>query len=80
MTDPVHYHATNQVPYKCASSGYEEPKPITCRCGHKLFDGQIFRVRVLKVCRDGQVRAKCQCKSWQLIPLRYDDSGLSVTI
>ena len=76
MTDPIHYHALSQAPYKCTVSADDSRKPIKCpHCGHALFDGQVFRVRILKIFKDGCIGAKCHCKSWRVLPLRYDNTG-----
>ena len=45
--------------------------PLRCGCGFELFDGQALRARVLLVQADGSVQAKCRCKRWVVVPLRY---------
>lgn len=47
--------------------------PVRCVCGRAVFDGQAVRARVVLVQADATVIAKCQCKRWVPIPLRYPD-------
>ncbi len=44
-------------------------------CGHVLFDGLVIKSRVIRLTRTG-AEAKCRCKAWVPVPLRYDPSAL----
>ena len=36
-------------------------KPVTCVCGHLIFDGEVIRSRCV---RPSDMKAKCRCKQW----------------
>lgn len=40
-------------------------------CGHKIFDGEAIKSRVLKVLPSGECVALCRCKAWVQVPLVY---------
>ncbi len=44
---------------------------IKCDCGHDVFDGIVFRTRVLRLRPDGVTEGKCRCKRWNELPLTY---------
>ncbi len=44
---------------------------VRCDCGRAVFDGQAVRARVVLVDARGDSVAKCQCKRWVALPLRY---------
>lgn len=51
-----------------------EPGPrqeLQCLCGHPVFDGIVFRVRVLRLRPDNVTEGKCRCKRWNPLPLTY---------
>lgn len=46
-------------------------KPITeviCKCGHKIYDGDVVRSRCVKL-HEGL--ALCRCKEWVWVPVGY---------
>lgn len=49
------------------------PRPsVRCQgCRKVVFDGLVVRARVVRVLPSGQAEAKCHCKRWLLVPLRY---------
>ncbi len=50
----------------------EQPRQVACeRCGFKIFDGLVFRSRVIRIRPDARCEAKCRCKHWQPVPLRH---------
>lgn len=46
-------------------------RPVRCVCGFVLFDGDVLKARVVRILVAG-AEAKCRCKRWQAVPLRYD--------
>lgn len=48
--------------------------PVRCVCGFVLFDGEVLKSRVVRVLSAG-AEAKCRCKRWQVVPLRYEDTA-----
>lgn len=47
------------------------PQTVPCHnCGFLIFDGQVFRARVLRLLPNGATDAKCsKCKTWVRTPL-----------
>ncbi len=41
---------------------------VTCKCGHKIFDGEVVRSRCVKV---HESMALCRCKEWVSVPICY---------
>jgi len=59
-----------------AATAYLSPprREVRCpHCDHVLFDRIVIRSRVVRVCPDGSVEAKCRCKHWLPLPLVYTD-------
>lgn len=44
--------------------------PVTCACGHKIFDGLVIRSRVVRILANGS-EAKCRCRHWVPLPVGY---------
>lgn len=40
--------------------------PVTCECGHRIWDGEALRARVVLPLEG---RAKCRCKRWVEVPV-----------
>lgn len=50
---------------------YAQKPAVACGCGSEIFDGEMLRVRILRVLPAG-VEAKCRsCKAWVRVPLAY---------
>lgn len=49
------------------------PRPgVRCgTCLREIFDGLVVTSRVVRVLPDGSTEAKCRCKRWVTVPLRY---------
>jgi hypothetical protein len=45
-------------------------QPVTCRCGHVIYDGDVIKSRCVKVLVMG-AQALCKCKSWVVVPITY---------
>lgn len=45
--------------------------PIACeRCAQVIFDGEVFKTRVIRLRPGGGTEAKCRsCKGWVALPL-----------
>jgi len=53
---------------------HEARKAVKCpHCGHTLFDGLVIKSRVVRLTPRG-AEAKCPCKAWVAMPMRYDAS------
>ena len=50
-------------------------KPVECACGHRIFDGEVIRARVVRLLGRG-AEAKCRCKRWVAVPLTYSCLGV----
>jgi len=50
---------------------YSMPPSQYCECGHEIFDGEVIRMRVLRVMPNGKCEVKCRCKRWNAVPLLY---------
>lgn len=45
--------------------------PVHCgACGRTVFDGLVIKSRVVRVLA-AHAEAKCRCKAWVPVPLRY---------
>jgi len=47
---------------------------VTCDCGFPVFDGEVIRSRVIRLCDEQgqplkQALAKCKCKRWVGVPV-----------
>lgn len=50
-------------------------EPIQCECGFKIWDGEVVRSRVLRIRADGWFEAKCRCKRWIPLPVRFQETA-----
>lgn len=53
----------------------EKKTPIDCVCGFKIWDGEVVRSRVLRILPDGHFEAKCRCKRWVKLPVKFSDKS-----
>ncbi len=50
---------------------WKDRQPVSCACGHTIFDGLMIKARAVRVLENG-AEAKCKrCKEWTLVPLTY---------
>ena len=42
------------------------PDAVSCKCGHRIFDGQVVRSRCVK---PAEGIALCRCKEWVKVPV-----------
>jgi len=48
------------------------PAPIQCKCGFRIWDGDVVRSRVLRLTSGARFEAKCRCKRWIRVPVSLD--------
>ena len=44
---------------------------VRCGCGHVIFDGIVIKSRVVRLLPTGGIEAKCRCKAWVDLSIRY---------
>jgi hypothetical protein len=52
----------------------KKTEPVVCACGFKIWDGEVVRSRVLRILPDRHFEAKCKCKRWVKLPVKYTAS------